>query len=155
LQGNKNIPWLLYSGSIACAVLGILTKEIVFTLPFAILLYYYCFLKTAPWKLEIKNKGLIITFIIFLIFILLIFKNYSLNVFNTVKPDQGYSYSISMKEYFLAQFRVILTYIRLFILPINQNLDYDYPVSTGFFQLKTFLSFSVLLGILTAGVLMF
>jgi len=60
-----------------------------------------------------------------------------------------------MKEYFLTQFSVILTYIRLFFLPINQNLDYDYPVSTGFFQLKTFLSFSVLLGILAAGVLMF
>jgi tetratricopeptide (TPR) repeat protein len=60
-----------------------------------------------------------------------------------------------MKEYFLTQFRVILTYIRLFILPFNQNLDYDYPLSTGFFQLKTFLSFSLLVGILATGILLF
>jgi len=60
-----------------------------------------------------------------------------------------------MKEYLFTQFRVILTYLRLFILPINQNLDYDYPLSTSFFQLKTFFSFSLLLGILAAGVLLF
>ena len=60
-----------------------------------------------------------------------------------------------MKEYFLTQFRVILTYIRLFILPYNQNLDYDYSVSTSFFQIKTFFSFLALLGILLSGVLLF
>jgi hypothetical protein len=60
-----------------------------------------------------------------------------------------------MKEYLFTPFSVILTNIRLFFLPINQNLDYDYQLSTGFFQLKTFLSFSLLLGILATGVLLF
>jgi tetratricopeptide (TPR) repeat protein len=60
-----------------------------------------------------------------------------------------------MKEYFLTQFSVILTYIRLFILPINQNLDYDYQLYSSFFHLKTFFSFSLLLGILVAGFLLF
>ena len=60
-----------------------------------------------------------------------------------------------MKEYFFTQFSVILTYLRLFILPVNQNFDYDYQLSTGFFQLKTFFSFSLLVGILAAGVLVF
>jgi tetratricopeptide (TPR) repeat protein len=32
-------------------------------------------------------------------------------------------------EYLFTQYRVIWTYIRLFILPINLNGDYDYPVS--------------------------
>jgi tetratricopeptide (TPR) repeat protein len=156
-QGNKNIPWLLYGCSMVSAVLGILTKEIVYTLPFAILLYQFCFLKTDSWKLEIKNKGFIIIFVIFLVFIFWAFNNYSQEkvFFRIVPPNQGYSYSISMKEYFLTQFSVILTYIRLFVLPINQNLDYDYRLSTSFFQLKTFFSFSILLGIFAAGVLLF
>jgi tetratricopeptide (TPR) repeat protein len=154
-QDDKNTPWFLFGSSIVCAVLGMLTKEIVFTLPFAIILYDYCFLKTVPWKLEIKDKGLIISFIMLVFFILLFFRIQSLNIFDTQPPDQGYSYSISMKEYFLTQFRVILTYIRLFILPVNQNFDYDYPLSTSFFQLKTFFSFSLLLGILATGVLLF
>ena len=154
-QRGRNIPWFLFGGSIVCAVMGMLTKEIVFTLPFAIILYDYCFLKAVPWKLEIKDKSLIISFIILVIFILLFLRSHSLNIFETVPPDQGYSYSISMKEYFLTQFRVILTYVRLFVLPVNQNLDYDYPLSTCFFHLKTFLSFSLLLGILATGVLLF
>lgn len=156
-QGNKNIPWLLYSCSMICAILGILTKEIVYTLPFAILLYHYCFFKTDSWKLEIKNKGFIILFVIFLVFIFWAFNNYPLKkvFFRIVPPNQGYSYTISMKEYFLTQFGVILTYLRLFVLPINQNLDYDYRLSTSFFQLKTLFSFSILLGIFAAGVLLF
>ena len=154
-QGNKNITWFLFGGSIACAVLGMLTKEIVFTLPFAILLYDCCFFKTIPWKLEIKDKGLIISCTIFLIFILWSVRVISLRLFDPILPIQGYAYSISMKEYFFTQFSVILTYIRLFILPINQNFDYDYPLSTSFFQLKTFFSFSLLLGILAAGVGLF
>jgi tetratricopeptide (TPR) repeat protein len=157
-QRDKKVPWFLFGGSIVCAVLGMLTKEIVFTLPFTILLFDYCFLKTIPWKLEIQDKGLIISFIMLVIFILLYF-SFSpvspVSIFNPVAPDQGYSYSISMKEYFLTQFSVILTYIRLFILPLNQNFDYDYPLSSSFFQLKTFLSFSLLLGILATGILMF
>jgi tetratricopeptide (TPR) repeat protein len=159
-QGDKNTPWFLFGGSIVCAVLGMLTKEIVFTLPFAIILYDYCFLKIDSWKLKIKDDGLIISFIMLVIFILLFFRNSPVSVspvslFNSVPPDQGYSYSISMKEYFFTQFSVILTYIRLFILPLNQNFDYDYPLSSSFFQLRTFFSFSLLLGILAAGVLLF
>lgn len=156
-KGNKNIPWLLYGCSIVCAILGILTKEIVYTLPVAMLLYHFCFFKTDSWKLEIRNKWLIILFIIILIFIYWAFNNYQLKkVFlRTVPPVQGYSYPISMKEYFFTQFSVILTYLRLFVLPIHQNLDYDYRLSTGFFQLRTIFSLSVLLGIFSAGILLF
>ena len=46
-----------------------------------------------------------------------------------------------MKEYFLTQFSVILTYIRLFILPINQNLDYDYPDFHRFFSVENVFQF--------------
>jgi len=155
LQENNKTVLFLFCASIVFGVCGMLTKEIVFTLPFAIILYDYCFIKTSSWKSELKDKRLIFSFVMLAIFILFFLRNYSLDIFNAVPPNQGYSSSISMKEYFFTEFQVILTYIRLFILPFNQNLDYDYPVSTGFFQLKTFLSFSVLLGILTAGVLMF
>ena len=153
--GNKNISVFLLGLSIVSAVCGMLTKEIVFTLPFAVILYDYCFIKTSLFKPELKDKSLIFSSIMLVIFIFIYFRNYSLNVFDTVSPNQGYSYSISMKEYFLTQFRVILTYIRLFVFPFNQNFDYDYSVSTGFFQIKTFFSFLILLGILLSGVLLF
>jgi tetratricopeptide (TPR) repeat protein len=153
-ESIKTAPFL-FCASIVFGICGVLTKEIVFTLPFAIILYDYCFIKTFSWKPDFKDKRLIFSLVMLVIFILFFLTNYSLNIFNTVQPTPVYSYSISMKEYFFTQFQVILTYIRLFILPFNQNLDYDYPVSAGFFQLKTIFSLSVLLGILTASVLMF
>jgi len=42
--------------------------------------------------------------------------------------------SISSSNYFLTQFRVLVTYIRLLFFPINQNLDYDYPVYGSFWD---------------------
>jgi tetratricopeptide (TPR) repeat protein len=154
-RGNKNAALLFFGSSVVSAVCGILTKEIVFTLPFAVVLYDSWFIKTSPWKLEIKDKSLIVSSIMLIAFIVFFIIKFSWNIFDTVQPIQGYSYSISMKEYFLTQFRVILTYIRLFILPYNQNLDYDYSLSTSFFQIKTFFSFLILLGILLSAVLLF
>ena len=154
-QENKGIALFLFGSSLVSAACGMMTKEIVITLPFAFILYDYCFIRTSPWKLESKDKVLFFSFIMLVIFIFFFFRHFSLKIFDTVSPGHGYSHSISMKEYLLTQFSVILTYIRLFLRPFNQNLDYDYPVSAGFFQLNTFFSFFALLGILSAGILLF
>jgi len=45
---------------------------------------------------------------------------------------------------------VLWTYLRLLILPINQNLDYDYPVAKSIFEFPTFLSFVGILLILVS-----
>ena len=50
-------------------------------------------------------------------------------------------------DYLLTQFRVIVTYLRLLVLPVHQNLDYDYPVYRTFFTPPVFLSFLLLAGI--------
>ena len=57
--------------------------------------------------------------------------------------------------YLLTQFRVIVTYIRLLFLPINQNLDYDYPLSHSLFEPVTFLSFIFLSAIFVFAVYLF
>jgi len=46
--------------------------------------------------------------------------------------------------YFMTEMRVITTYIRLLVLPVNQNLDYDYPIYRSFFTAPVFLSFLLL-----------
>ncbi len=45
-------------------------------------------------------------------------------------------------QYLLTQFNVIWTYVRLLFLPINQNLDYDYPIARSIFEFPTILSFT-------------
>ena len=62
------------------------------------------------------------------------------------------SADVSRWDYLNTQFRVIVTYIRLLFFPINQNLDYDYPIYRTFFTPPVFLSFLVLLGVFCWGI---
>ncbi|MBI5196913.1 MAG: tetratricopeptide repeat protein [Nitrospirae bacterium] len=62
---------------------------------------------------------------------------------------------MSRLDYLFTQFRVIVTYIRLLFLPINQNLDYDYPIYNSFLNPNVFLSFLFLLSIFGFGVYLF
>jgi hypothetical protein len=48
---------------------------------------------------------------------------------------------ITTWTYFLTSCNVIWTYIRLLVLPIHQNLDYDYPVAKTLLEFPTLLSF--------------
>ena len=57
--------------------------------------------------------------------------------------------TISRGDYLLTQFSVIVTYLRLLVLPVGQNLDYNYPVYHSLFTPRVFCSF-LLLGSLVA-----
>ncbi len=58
-------------------------------------------------------------------------------------------------EFLLTEVNVLRTYFRLLFLPLNQNLDYDYPLSRSFLELKTFFSFLGSFSILAAAVYFF
>jgi tetratricopeptide (TPR) repeat protein len=62
---------------------------------------------------------------------------------------------MSRLDYLFTEFRVIVTYIRLLFLPINQNLDYDYPTYNSFLNPNVFLSFLLLLSIFGLAVYLF
>ncbi|MGE0269209.1 MAG: tetratricopeptide repeat protein [Candidatus Omnitrophota bacterium] len=46
--------------------------------------------------------------------------------------------------YLLTQIQVVVKYIQLLFLPINLNLDYDFPLTPHIFEIKTFLCLSIL-----------
>jgi tetratricopeptide (TPR) repeat protein len=58
----------------------------------------------------------------------------------------------SRQDYFYTQFRVIVTYLRLLFLPVNQNFFYDYPVYHSFFDMPVLLSFVFLAALFGLGV---
>lgn len=58
-------------------------------------------------------------------------------------------------QYLFTQFRVWVTYLRLLLLPIHQNFDYDYPVFTVFLQRDVWLSLLFLAGAFLAALLVF
>jgi Flp pilus assembly protein TadD len=57
--------------------------------------------------------------------------------------------------YLITQFRVIVTYLRLLILPVGQNLDYDYPRYSSLFEPGVLLSFLLLLSVFAFAVYLF
>jgi Tfp pilus assembly protein PilF len=62
---------------------------------------------------------------------------------------------ISRADYLLTQFRVIMTYLRLLVFPIDQNLDYRYPVYHSFFTMHVFLSFLFILSMIGIAIYLF
>lgn len=123
----------LYFLSLGAAFLAMNTKENTLTIPFAILLYEFLFFRGSLWK---RGAAVFPAFMLLALF--------PLSLLDTGLPVPGYSPGIyirqsaydldyisppvSTREYFFTQPRVMLTYLRLLVLPVNQNLDYDYPV---------------------------
>jgi len=163
--------------SVLSAILAMKTKEISLTLPFVIILYEFMFFTPRP---SIPHKGggtegggiaigmkqsLFVKRILYLIPLLLTLFIIPLSLIGTDKPvgdmigelreASQETEEISRGVYLLTQFKVIVTYIRLLFLPINQNLDYDYPLSHSLFEPQTFFSFLFLSAIFAFAVYLF
>ncbi len=126
------------------------TKEISFTLPFAILLSELFFFPISE-KEPLSKKLLCWTpfaaflFIIPLLYLtnayLLVDGGGSINILPTTANN------ISRWDYLLTQFRVMRTYLRLLAFPVNQCLIYDYRSSSGWGDPDVWAAFSLLLSI--------
>jgi len=127
------------------ALCALLCKEISITLPFLILLYEGTFFTAEGRKTYCMS--LIAIFLIAFIFMPYhIYVSYLIDFINMKNAKEPYS-GASSYCYLLTQFRVILTYIRLLFIPINQAVDYDYRISRTIFELPTIFSILALLGI--------
>jgi len=157
-------PFAYYLLSLISAILAMFTKEIAFTLPFIITLYEFMFFSKSfilgtcvGWNKIPKLKRLqyLLPFLLTLFIIPLALKGTNVplwNLLSDVDEKIRSQVSITKHDYLFTQFRVIVTYIRLLFLPINQNLLYDYPVYNSFFNPNIFLSFLFLLSIFGIGV---
>ena len=133
-----------YFASLAAASVGMFTKEMIITLPLAIVVYELCFLKI---RAGLNWKKILPFFIISLTIPLTMLITKSVN-FGELRRVSEYSSNISPWTYLLTQFRVIITYLRLLFIPLNQNLDYNYPIAKTLLEPSTFISFLFLLLIL-------
>jgi len=127
---DKN--WLVYLifSFISC-IFAMFSKENAVTLPIMIIFSEFFFFKLK--KIKIGFLYLITLPIIPVILICYNIANYTtLSKINGVQVSTG--------DYFYTQLRVLITYIRLFFLPINQNFDYDYPISNSLFDFRVIIS---------------
>ena len=140
--------WLL---ALTMALLSMMTKEISFTLPFMLLLAEFCFF---GWPVRRVLALLTPFFLVALTIPLAMFGPHRPvgALLSDVDAATITNPMLSRGEYLLTQFSVIVTYLRLLVLPVNQNLDYDYPISHSLLEPRAFLSLFFLFALVAAAV---
>lgn len=128
-----------YAVSLISAVLAQKTREISFTLPFIIAFYEFGFFEDSK---GLRQRLLYLApFILALAIIPLILFGPEIGIghggsgvaekLRELKPD---IIRTSLHDYLLTRFVVVMTCLRLLILPVGQNLLYDHPLSRSFFE---------------------
>jgi tetratricopeptide (TPR) repeat protein len=141
-----------YVGSVISAVLAMKTKENAFTLPLMISVYEFLFF-SGPVKARMLR---LIPFLLTLPIVPSTFigldRPRGQIISQLQDPASAGYHGISKTEYLITQLRVVVTYIRLLLLPVNQNLDYDYPRYISFSSPAVIASFLFLLAAFGSGV---
>jgi len=108
------------------------SKQIVFTLPAAIVLYEIFFYPPAQRKRTWIKKNKILFFVLSGLFLLIpviyIFKG--AHLLEVTVPSRSHQGDIiTSASYLLTQLRVVPLYFWLMVFPVVQNFDYDFPLS--------------------------
>jgi len=136
---------VLYAAALVSAVAAMVTKEFTFTLPLVITLYDLIFLpRSTPERIKTLAPFSLTLFIIPTLIFIQQGKLQSLDSTMRVITAADVS-QISRSDYLLTQFRVIETYIRLLFFPVNQSIDHYVPVYHSLLQPPVFVSFALLL----------
>jgi cytochrome c-type biogenesis protein CcmH/NrfG len=144
-----------YVGAVVLAVLGMKTKEICFTLPVVVFLYEVIFFGRPERRRFLYLIPLFLTMVIIPLSLLKIDRPLG-EVIGDVSKTTKIQTELSRWSYLCTEFRVIVTYLRLLFFPVNQNLDYDYPVFHGLNSPEIFFSFLLLLSLIVlAGYILF
>ncbi len=138
LRFTVSAGWYLLS--MISAVLAMKTKEIAFTLPIVIIVYEFIFFRSSLRKKLLFLIPVILTLMIIPISILGVNKPLG-EILTDLSEKTRLQTDVTRWDYMFTEIRVITTYIRLIFLPINQNLDYDYPIYHSFFTPPVFFSF--------------
>ena len=164
-ESKNRVSCIVYLVSLISAVLAMKTKEIALTLPIIIVLYEIFFFSKSqihPSPTRLTPYALRFLYLTpFLLTLLIIPLSHieapqsAGDLFGDISETVRVQTDMSRLNYLFTEFRVIVTYIRLLFLPINQNLDYDYPVYNSFLNPHVFLSFLFLLSIFGLGVYLF
>jgi tetratricopeptide (TPR) repeat protein len=146
LPDFKIKSYLYYGLSVIFCVCAMKTKEISLVFP-AVLILYECLF----FDKKIKQRVfLLLPYCVTLLIIPVSLVNFNAPV-EKVLADVGtitrVQTDMSRWDYLLTQISVVATYIRLLLLPIDQNLDYDYPIYHSLFHSRVFLSAILLLSI--------
>ena len=133
-----------YAFAVAAGFLGLLSKETILTLPFALILVDASFSGTGKginWRFFLSVLSVFVFFAVALV------------TLNLVSLEDAPA--ISQLHYMSTQPLVLLTYVRLLFLPYGQNLDYVFPISQSPFEWWVMASLAVLAVLLVVAIRLF
>ena len=136
--------WYVISGLFM--IFGLHSKEITVTLPFMIFgleLFFFDLHKSKKRLLVLLGSALVAVYLLIPILTWLHIDSPQLHDLISL-PKDG---EISRQVYFATQMRVVVTYLRLLVMPIHLNLDYDYPLFHSLLAPQIIPSMALLLGL--------
>lgn len=150
---SNALRFMFFAASLLSAVLAMKTKETAFTLPLIILLYEFMFFSDRTGKRILCLAPFILTMLIIpMTFMSLADSDSPLS---EVIDEATRIEQMTRVEYLLTEFRVIVTYLRLLVLPVGQNVDYDYPTYHSLVDPQVLLSFVFLISLFLIGLFLY
>ncbi len=154
IRPSKGKTLSFYFLMLVMIILAMKTKEIAFTLPIVIVLYEFFFFRITTRRNLLLFVPILLTLLIIPLVLLSINRPIG-EVLSDVTDVTNVEQEITRWDYLLTQFSVIATYIRLLFLPVNLNLDYDYPIYHSFFSPQVLFSFLFLLCMFLGAIALF
>ncbi|MFC1608366.1 tetratricopeptide repeat protein [Candidatus Latescibacterota bacterium] len=164
MKARQSKAWwstvVAFGGALCSALLGMFTKETTFTLPFVALLFELSLNRTVGLRKIFGSKAVLFTVVLVVALAAVVPVTYTLNhnidyVFETVRSDRHADPLLNINIYLVTQYRVLVKYIQLLFIPVNQNLDYDFPASQQFMELPVISSFIALCLLLVTAIVLF
>jgi protein O-mannosyl-transferase len=152
---GRGMKIALFTGAFLSALLAMLTKENAFTLPLAIILTEIFFFRTKKIHINYKDWRLFLLVAAFFSVMIIIPLEVSFSVFKPIPPSLGHNETTGPVNYLFTQFSVMLKYMQLLIFPVNQMLDYDFPLAKSFFETRTMLGFLVITGLVILSIFLY
>lgn len=158
---------LLAALALLAAVLGVISKEILATVPLAVALYWFCFLRDAEGPGGGRRRWLLLVALLALPvgLGLLLARDYLMPAMGPVDPLAGprawlfiptagfQVEGIGSWQYLITQFGVVTWYLRLFLVPTGQVFDYGWPFADTVWRADVLLPLALLLALLAVAVL--
>ncbi len=144
ISGEKKLIWSWFAGSLFSGFLALGSKEIAATLPFFIFLYEWYFFQDLRWDWLKKRLPALIGLLLFTVAVIFVY--FGKNPFDTLLATYVHR-KFSLTERVFTEFRVILFYLGLLILPLPSrlSLEHDFALSHSLFSpITTVVSFGAL-----------
>jgi len=146
-------PRWWYAGAVLFAVLAMKTKENAFILPMLIALYEAFFFTGEVKKRVVRLLPILATMLIIPLTTYLLLREQGVHLAGMAAGGGGNE--IPWWSYLITQSRVLVTYVRLLVVPFGQNFYYDYPVYQSLLEPAVLLSLTLHACIVSLGIILF